>query len=94
MAKAAKPSDSVLIEVPVSQPDLNTYSSEHINVQLGCEKRANAVKMLFEQTMRQGARVRNRTGEGIVINNPGRVILWLLDRVVDECEQNGIVLSK
>lgn len=90
----AKTATEILFEVPVAQVDLGGYATEHVNVQLACGKRAYALKMLQDQLMRSGAKVRSRGGEEMPVTTPGRVVLWMLDRVVDGAEDGGIALTK
>lgn len=96
MAKAAKnvADDTGLIEIPVGVVAMS-YATEHVNVQLGNEKRARALKMLTEQLMRKGERVRQRNAaeDGLIVNTSGRAVLWLLDRVADAAEESGICLT-
>lgn len=93
MAKTAKEVGGIL-EFPIGAVNTKEYASGHVNVQLGCEKREYAMKMVTEQLMRSGARVRGRGGETLMVNTTGRAMLWLLDRIVDNAEENGITLTK
>lgn len=96
MAKSTKnvAEDNGLIEFPIGIVDCS-YATEHVNVQLGNEKRARALKMLTEQLMRKGERVRQRNAaeDGLIVNTSGRAVLWLLDRVADAAEESGICLT-
>ena len=96
MAKAAKSvaDDTTLVEIPVGVV-AKSYAAEHVNVQLGNEKRAIALKMLMEQLMKKGERIRQRNAaeDGLIVNTSGRAVLWLLDRVADAAEESGIQMS-